>query len=91
MICRNGAGLLSVLLLSMLLAPAFLGTGTNLVAAAQEGDYTFTTSGSPAVATVTGYTGVGGAITIPSTLGGFATVAIGDLAFSYGTMTSPIA
>jgi hypothetical protein len=42
-------------------------------------DYTYTISGG--VATITGYTGTGGDITIPSTLGGYPTVHIGDSAF----------
>jgi hypothetical protein len=49
--------------------------------AAQDGDYTYTESGGNA--TITDYTGSGGAISIPSTLGGFPTVAIGDTAFGY--------
>jgi hypothetical protein len=44
--------------------------------AAQDGDYTYTVSGGNA--TITAYTGAGGAITIPATLGGYSTVAIGD-------------
>ena len=68
----------------------FLSIGTNTAVAAQDGDYTYTLSGIPQVATVTGFTGAGGAITIPSTLGGYATVAIGDFAFSYSTMTSVV-
>ena len=65
-----------------LLSGAIFVFATDQVAAVQDGDYAYTTGGSPAVATVTGYTGVGGVITIPSTLGGYATVAIGDYAFS---------
>jgi hypothetical protein len=49
------------------------------VFADQDGDYTYTVSGGNA--TITAYTGAGGAISIPATLGGFPTVAIGDLAF----------
>ena len=37
-------------------------------AAATEGDYTYTASGG--YATITGYSGSGGDITVPSTLGG---------------------
>jgi len=43
-------------------------------------DYLYSVSGG--VATITGYTGAGGAIMIPSTLGGYPTVAIGDNAFN---------
>ena len=61
--------------------------------AAQDGDYTYTESGGNA--TITKYTGVGGAISIPAALGGYPTVAIGDYAFSNGeinntTLTSVI-
>jgi len=55
-----------------------------------QSDYAYTTSGSPAVATITGYSGAGGAITIPSTFGGYPTVAIGDYAFQYAPLTSVI-
>ena len=56
--------------------------------AAQDGDYTYTVSGGNA--TITAYTGAGGAISIPATLGvGYPTVAIGDNAFfSKSTLTS---
>jgi len=60
------------------------------VAAAQEGNYTYTVSGSPAVATITGYTGAGGAIAIPSTLGGYPTAAIGNYAFEYRTSLTSV-
>ena len=54
-------------------------------------DYNYTISNGNA--TITGYTGAGGAIIIPSTLGGYATVAIGDNAFydctSLTSMTIP--
>ena len=42
-------------------------------------DYTYTVENDEA--TITGYTGNGGAITIPSTLGGYPVVTIGDCAF----------
>ena len=55
--------------------------------AAQDGDYTYTESGGNA--TITAYTGAGGAISIPATLGveGYPTVAIGDNAFFGNTFT----
>ena len=46
------------------------------------GDYTYETSGSPTVATVTGYTGEQEAVAIPSTMDGYSVVAIGDSAFA---------
>ena len=71
----------STIFVLVLLLSAFFVVATDTVSAAQEGDYTYTTSGSPVVATITGYTGAGGAITIPPTLGGYDTVAIGNNAF----------
>jgi len=44
-----------------------------------EGDFTYTVVGSNA--TITGYTGAGGDVTIPSTLGGYPVTSIGDSAF----------
>jgi hypothetical protein len=67
----------SAILVSLLLLGAFFIVAPGTAVAAQDGDYTYTTSGSPAVATITGYSGTGGAITIPSTLGGYTVVAIG--------------
>jgi hypothetical protein len=52
----------------------------------QEGDYFY--SVSCGVATITGYTGAGGAITIPSTLGGYAVVAISNYSFYNSPLTS---
>jgi len=56
--------------------------------AAQDGDYTYTESGGNA--TITAYTGAGGAISIPATLGGYPTVAIGDNAFSSNTTLTSV-
>lgn len=73
----------------MLLSGLLFILGTDSVSAAQEGDYTYTTSGSPVYATVTGYTGSGGAISIPSTLGGYPTAVLGSKAFyQSSTLTS---
>ena len=70
----------STIIVMLLLLGAFFVVGTNTVSAAQSGDYTYTISNNNA--TITGYTGTGGAITIPSTLGGCPVVAIGNGAFS---------
>ena len=43
-------------------------------------DFTYTDNG--AVVTITGYTGAGGAVTIPGSIGGLPVIEIGDLAFS---------
>jgi hypothetical protein len=51
----------------------------DIVSAEQEGDYNYTISNGEA--TITGYIGAGDIITIPSTLGGYPTVEIGDYAF----------
>ena len=72
-----------------LLLGAFMVVVPDSTLAAQEGDYIYTESGG--VATITGYLGTGGDIIIPSTLGGYAVVAIGDSAFieyTYHNLTS---
>jgi hypothetical protein len=70
----------AVFILLLLLGGLFI-VATDTVSAEQDGDFIFEVSGSPAVATITGYTGAGGAVAIPSTLGGNAMVAIGYKAF----------
>ncbi len=79
---RSDRGLLSATLVVILLMGAFFVVPTGTASAAQDGDFTYTTGGDPIVATVTDYTGAGGSINIPTTLGGYPTVAIGDYAFS---------
>jgi hypothetical protein len=55
--------------------------------AAQFGDFTYTATGSEV--TITGYTGTGGAITIPSSIGGLPVTDIGTSAFdSKASLTS---
>ena len=78
----------SAILVSLVLLGAFFVVATDTVAADSEGDYTYTVSGG--VATITDYTGAGGAITIPSTLGGHPVVAIGDYAFSSCTSLTSV-
>jgi hypothetical protein len=61
------------------------------VLSALVGDYIYAVGGTPSVATITGYRGAGGAITIPSTLGGYPVVAIGVDAFhSQASLTSVV-
>ena len=67
-------------LASILLLGAFFVVTAGVVSAAQDGDYIYTVNNGNA--TIIGYTGAGGAITIPSTLGGYPMVAIGRNAFS---------
>ena len=81
---RNSPLIVALVVMVLLFSGMFIVIGSRTVAAAQNGDYTYTISGSPANATITGYTGPGGAITIPSTLGGYPTTAISN-AFSYNT------
>ena len=52
------------------------------------GDYTYTVSGS--AATITAYSGAGGAVTVPGTLGGVAVTAIGSNAFSFNTTLTSV-
>ncbi len=74
----------------LLIGALFVGLPDSL-SADQDGDYTYITNGNPLVATIMGYTGAGGKITIPSTLGGYPTVHIGDNAFNVcPTLTSVI-
>ena len=52
------------------------------------GDYTYTVSGS--AATITAYSGAGGAVTVPGTLGGIAVTTIGSNAFSFKTTLTSV-
>jgi hypothetical protein len=72
----------------LIVCSLFLVAETSPVSAEQDGDYTYTVSGG--VATVTGYNGSGGAIIMPSTLGGYATVAIGDWAFAWSSSLTSV-
>ncbi len=78
------------ILLMPLVFVATLAIVPSPVVAAQEGDYIYTLSGDPSVAMITGYNGPGGAITIPSTLGGHPVVAIGYQAFYYRTSLTSV-
>ena len=84
---KNQIHLRTMIIVLLLLMSAFpIAIAADTVSAAQAGDYTYTISGG--VATITGYTGAGGAITIPSTLGGCPVRAIGNDAFSSDPITS---
>ena len=82
MVRRSGINAISTFLAVLMLLGVFFIIAPDTAVAAQDGDFTYSISGDPAVATVTGYTGAGGAINIPATLGGYPTIAIGDYAFS---------
>jgi PKD repeat protein len=72
------------LFICMLVVGTCLVVVPDTVSADYEAPYYYTLSGSPAVATITGYDGAGGPITIPSAIGGglYPVVAIGDSAFN---------
>jgi len=75
----------------LLLTGAFLFVPAGTAVAAQDGDYVYEVVGNPAVANISGYEGEGGAIVIPSTLGGYTTAAIDDDAFAWQeTLTSVV-
>jgi hypothetical protein len=62
---------------------------TTNAAALVDGEFVYTIGGSPTVATVTNYTGTGGALNIPATLGGYTVMYIGTGAFFHSdTITS---
>ena len=71
----------ALLMLLALLLPA-------TARAAADGDFTYTVSED--AATITKYTGTGGAVTIPDTLGGYPVTAIGSRAFERCTKLSAI-
>ncbi len=72
--------LLAILTSVLLLMTAIPLSAVN-VSAATSGDYTYTVTDGEA--TITAYTGVGGAITIPRTLGGYPVTTIGERAFHH--------
>jgi hypothetical protein len=74
--------ILELFVCMILIGACFVVTLGN-VSADQEGDYLYSVTNEKA--TITDYTGAGGEIIIPSTLGGYKTVAIGYKAFYYST------
>ncbi len=72
---------LSILLIFTLLISALV-LVPHEVSALQDGDYEYEVTGDPAVAMITAYTGAGGDISIPSTLGGYPTAIIRYEAFN---------
>ncbi|MHC1708968.1 MAG: leucine-rich repeat domain-containing protein [Methanomassiliicoccales archaeon] len=73
----------SILITFILLAPLLV-LVPGEVSALTDGDYEYELTGDPAVAAVTKYTGAGGAVSIPATLGGYSTAIIRHDAFNYG-------
>jgi len=68
-----------VLSVFMAMVITIMPTGILMASAAQSGGYTYTVAGSEA--TITKYTGAGGAITIPSKIGTYNVTSIGEDAF----------
>jgi hypothetical protein len=88
---KSGTKLKCAIVVLLLLVGAFLIVPSGTAAAAQEGPFVYEVGGTPAVATITDYIGPGGAVVIPSTLGGYPTAIIDDDAFSWATsMTSVV-
>jgi len=77
---KIGTCLRSIMIVTLILTGAFFVVSPSPVSAAQSGDYTYTIANGSAA--VTAYTGTGGAITIPSSLGGCAVTSIGPSAFN---------
>jgi len=72
--------LLSIFLAVTIISSTIL-TGSLTAFAAQSGDYTYETVNDE-TATITGYTGAGGNVIIPDTLGGYPVTIIGEGAFT---------
>jgi hypothetical protein len=74
-----GPGWLGTTFQGMTLAPALIPEPITVLPAGQAGDYTYTTNNGNI--TITGYTGSGGAVTIPDNINGLAVTGIGMEAF----------
>lgn len=81
MTSKTGISVISAAIVLLLVSGSYFVIGTGNVSASHDGDYAYSVSGGHA--TITGYTGPGGVIVIPSTLGGFVTGTIGEKAFQY--------
>jgi len=77
-------GLCLAILLAMILSTAFVQPARALTS----GDFSYTVADG--LATITGYAGIGGDVTIPSTLDGYPVVAIGTSAFGGKTSISSL-
>ena len=71
----------SILVALFVITSSFLFVFTVNVSASQESGYIYSTTEVPFAATITGYTGQGGDIAIPTVLGGHPTTVIGQNAF----------
>jgi len=69
------------ILLAIVLVLSMTLMGNTVVLSEQSGDFDYTISNS--CATITGYTGAGGVVNIPDTLGGYSVTSIGAYAFSW--------
>ncbi len=73
----------------LLIGLFFIGT-LETVSADQESDYTYTVN-LKGEANITGYTGAGGVITVPSMLSGYPTLVIGNNVFAYRDSLTSVA
>ena len=85
---RFSEGAQSLIVVMLLLVTTLSVLSVASVSAVTDGDYTYTVSGGKA--TITDYTGTGGGVNIPSTLGGNPTVGIGANAFKASAVTSVV-
>lgn len=76
------------LFLICMLMTAILFCYSNQVQAAQEGDYSYTVTAGGAQ--ITGYSGAGGDVSVPTTLGGVPVTSIGREAFYYGSRITSV-
>ena len=77
---KKGTRLGSIVIVIMMLTGAFFVASSAPVSAAQDGAYTYSVINNMAV--ISAYTGTGGAVVIPSMLGGYSVTSIGALAFN---------
>ncbi len=80
---------ITILIICMFLVSTFIVVNLDTVFAdLVDGDYIYIVHNKES--TITGYTGAGGAITIPSTIGGHPTMTIGDSAFQNATSLTSV-
>ncbi len=82
MAAHHRYSILSMVLVALLLSTTLLLLMPGNAVALQDGDFEYELVGDPAVAAVTRYTGAGGAVSVPSTLGGYPTAIISHDAFN---------
>ena len=78
---RAGAYASAIAVAALMLLSSSLVLSAGSASAYQEGEFSFTLDGSPAVATITGYSGPGGSVVIPDHIGGQSVAHLGEGAF----------